>query len=100
MTSVAGSASGATIINATGTGIGQSGNPYDGLEMWITSGNNSAPSVTYGSALPGGVTWTQIGGVPQTLTSQTANKYVTVALVNKVTGKAVAAGSAQEVVGA
>ena len=69
--------------------------------MYITSGNNSAPSVTYGSNLPtaGGVTWTKIAGVPVTLTSQTASKYVTVALVNKVTGKAVAAGSAQEVVG-
>ena len=100
VTSVAGSASGATVINATGYGIGQNGDPFEGLEMYITSGNNSAPSVSYGSALPGGVTWTQISGVPQTLTSQTANKYVTVALVNKQTGYAVAAGSAQEVVGA
>ena len=100
VTSVAGSASGATVINASGKGIGQNGHPFDGLEMYITSGNNSAPSVTYGSTLPGGVTWTKITGVPQTLTSQTANKYVTVALVNAQTGKAVAAGSAQEVVGA
>ena len=100
VTSVAGSASGATIINATGKGIGQTGEAFDGLDMYITSGNNSAPSVTYGSALPGGVTWTKIGKVPQTLTSQTANKYVTVALVNHKTGYAVAAGSAQEVVGA
>lgn len=100
VTSVAGSATGATIINATGYGIGQNGHAFDGLEMYITSGNNSAPSVSYGSALPGGVTWTKISGVPQTLTSQTANKYVTVALVNAQTGKAVAAGSAKEVVGA
>ena len=100
VTSVAGSASGATIIGATGKGITQDGHPFAGLDMYITSGNNSAPSVTYGSTLPGGVTWTKISGVPQTLTSQTANKYVTVALVNSVTGKAVAAGSAQEVVGA
>ena len=100
VTSVAGSASGATVINATGKGIGQSGHAFDGLDMYITSNNNSAPSVTYGSALPDGVTWTKIAGVPITLTSQTATKYVTVALVNKVTGKAVAAGSAVEVVGA
>lgn len=100
VTSVAGTASGATVINATGKGIGQNGEAYAGLEMYITSGNNSAPSVTYGSALPGGVTWTKIAKVPQTLTSQTANKYVTVALVNSKTGYAVAAGSAQEVVGA
>jgi hypothetical protein len=97
---VAGTASGATIIGATGKGIGQNGHADDNLEMWITSGNNSSPSITYGSALPDGVTWTKIAGVPVTLTSQTANKYVTVALVNKVTGKAVAAGYAQEVVGA
>ena len=100
VTSVAGSASGATVISASGYGIGQNGFANDGLEMYITSGNNSAPSVTYGSNLPGGVTWTKISGVPQTLTSQTANKYVTVALVNALTGKAIAAGSAQEVVGA
>ena len=100
VTSVAGAASGATVINATGYGIGQNGAPFDGLEAYITSGNNSAPSVSYGSALPDGVTWTKISGVPQTLTSQTANKYVTIALVNAGTGKAVAAGSAQEVVGA
>lgn len=102
VTSVAGSAAGATTITATGKGIGQNGHADDNLEMYITSGNNSAPSVTYGSNLPtaGGVTWTKIAGVPVTLTSQTASKYVTVALVNKVTGKAVAAGSAQEVVGA
>ena len=100
VTSVAGSASGATVINATGYGIGQNGFANAGLDMYITSGNNSAPSVSYGSALPGGVTWTKINGVPQTLTSQTANKYVTVALVNHQTGYSVAAGSAQEVVGA
>lgn len=100
VTSAAGTASGATVIKATGKGISEDGHAFAGLDMYITSGNNSAPSVTYGSALPGGVTWTKISGVPQTLTSQTADKYVTVALVNSVTGKAVAAGSAQEVVGA
>ena len=100
VTSVAGSASGATTISAIGPGIGQNGVPNAGLEMYITSGNNSAPSVTYGSALPGGVTWTKVSGSPIALTSQTASKYATVALVNAQTGYAVAAGSAQEVVGA
>lgn len=100
VTSVAGSAAGATVITATGKGIGQNGGPNSGLSMWITSGNNSAPSVTYGSVLPDGVTWTKVGGSPITLTSQTATKYATVALVNDQTGKAVAAGSAVEVVGA
>lgn len=101
VTSVAGDAAGKTIITATGYGIGENGTPFAGLEMYITSGNNSAPSVTYGSNLPtaGGVTWTKIGGTPIELTSQTADKYATVALVNAQTGKAVAAGSATEVVG-
>lgn len=99
ITSVAGSAAGATVINGTGYGIDQNGHPFAGLDMYITSGNNSAPSVSYGSALPDGVTWAKIAGLPQTLTSQTASKYVTVALVNAQTGKAVAAGSATEVVG-
>jgi len=100
VTSVAGTTSGATVINATGAQLGQLGTPAAGLEMYYTAGNNSAPSVTYGNALPDGVTWTKIGAVPFKLTSQTANKYVTVALVNAQTGKAVAVGSAQEVVGA
>lgn len=99
VTSIAGSAAGATIINGKGYGLDQNGHPFAGLDLYITSGNNSAPSVSYGSALPGSVTWTKIAGVPQTLTSQTAGKYVTLALVNAQTGLAVAAGSATEVVG-
>ena len=89
------------VITATGYGIGENGEPFAGLEMYITSGNNSAPSVTYGSNLPtaGGVTWTKVAKSPIALTSQTAAKYATVALVNAQTGKAVAAGSATEVVG-
>lgn len=97
--SVAGSAAGATTITAEGNGIGQSGFPNDGLAMYITSGNSAAPSVTYGSDLPSSVTWTKVSGSPIALTSQTAGKYATVALVNALTGKAVAAGSAVEVVG-
>ncbi len=99
VTSVAGSAAGATTINATGAQIGQLGTAPEGLEMYYTAGNNSAPSVSYGSALPGSVTWTKVNAVPFALTSQTAGKYVTVALVNKQTGYAVAVGSAVEVVG-
>lgn len=101
VTSVAGDAAGKTIITATGYGIGENGEPFAGLEMYITSGNNAAPSVTYGSNLPtaGGVTWTKVAKSPIVLTSQTAAKYATVALVNAQTGKAVAAGSATEVVG-
>jgi hypothetical protein len=67
--------------------------------MYYSAGNNAAPSVTYGAALPAGATWVEVPSVPFSLTSQTAGKYVTVALVNAQTGFAVAAGSAVEVVG-
>jgi hypothetical protein len=99
VTSVAGSATGATKINATGVQIGQLGTPAAGLKMYYSAGNNAAPSVTYGAALPAGATWAEVPSVPFELTSQTAGKYVTVALVNAQTGYAVAAGSAVEVVG-
>ena len=99
VTSAAGSAAGASVITASGNGIGQNGHADDNLEMYITSGNNAAPSVTYGAVLPNTVTWAKVSGSPIALTSQTAGKYATVALVNKYTGKAVAAGSAVEVVG-
>ena len=99
VTSVAGASAGATTINATGAQIGQLGTAPEGLEMYYTAGNSAAPSVSYGSALPSSVTWTKVNAVPFALTSQTAGKYVTVALVNKQTGYAVAVGSAVEVVG-
>ena len=98
VTSVAGTVdNGDTVITAKGTPIGMTGEAPNGMELYYTAGNNSAPSVTYGSALPDGVTWAKVTANPFTLKSQTANKYVTVALVNSA-GKAVAAGSAQEVV--
>ena len=98
VTSVAGTVSnGDTVITAKGGLIGLTGYAPDGFELYYTAGNNSAPSVTYGSALPDGVTWAKMTTNPITLKSQTANKYVTVAMVNAA-GKAVAAGSAQEVV--
>ena len=98
VTSVAGTVSnGDTVVTAKGGLIGLTGYAPDGFELYYTAGNNSAPSVTYGSALPDGVTWAKMTTNPITLKSQTANKYVTVAMVNAA-GKAVAAGSAQEVV--
>ena len=99
VTSVAGTvANGDTVITAKGALIGMTGEPVASVDAYYTAGNNSAPSVTYGSALPDGVTWVKMASNPITLSSQTANKYVTVALIDKITGKAVAAGSAQEVV--
>lgn len=101
VTSKAGAAAGASTVTYTGAQIGQNGDPNWGLDVYYTAGNNSAPTVTYGAVLPTGSTWTKCSGTnPIALTSQTAGKYVTVALVNKQTGYAIAAGSAVEVVGA
>lgn len=101
VTSVAGATTGASTVAYTGAEIDQNGNPYWGLDIYYTAGNTSAPTVTYGNVLPTTATWTKCSGTnPLALTSQTAGKYVTVAIVNKQTGFAVAAGSAVEVVGA
>lgn len=101
VTSTAGSAAGDTIIAYSGIGIGSSGNPVDGLDVYITLNNTAAPAVTYGAVLPSTVTWSKISGTnPYAAASQTAGKYATVALVNKQTGFAVSVGSAVEVVGA
>lgn len=100
VTSTAASGAGNTTINAVGAQIGQLGTPAAGLKMYYSAGNNAAPSVTYGAALPtAGATWTEVPAAPFNLSSQTAGKYVTVALVNAQTGYAVAVGSAVEVVG-
>jgi len=99
VTSVAGTAaSGDTVVTATGANIKANGLPEYGLTLYVTSNNTSAPSVTYGAALPGTVTWTAVTANPMTIASQTAGKYVTFALVNNQTGYAVSAGSAVEVV--
>lgn len=100
VTSTAGSSSGETIVAYTGGQIDQNGNPFAGLDVYYSAGNASAPTVTYGATLPEGSTWVKCSGKnPLTLSGQTASKYVTVAVVNKQTGFAVAAGSAVEVVG-
>ena len=98
--SVAGDASGKTVITVTGKQIGLTGEVAEGMELYETSGQNAAVSLTYGAALPDGATWAKVTKNPFTLTSQTANKYVTVALVNKQTGKVVAGGNTTLVVGA
>lgn len=101
VTSVAGATAGATTAKYTGAQLDANGNPYHGIEVYYSAGNTAAPSVTYGAALPTAVTWTKCTGQnPISIAAQTAGKYVTVALVNKQTGFAIAAGSAVEVVGA
>ena len=99
VTSVAGDSAGDTIIAYKGAQINDIGNPNFGIDAYITYGNNAAPTVTYGAALPS-ATWVKVTGTnPVELAGETAGKYATVALVNKQTGYAIAAGSAVEVVG-
>lgn len=94
VTSVAGTAaSGDTVITASGSEIGSYG-----VDIYYTAGNAAAVSCTYGAALPNGATWVKADAASFTLKSQTAGKYVTVALVNRQTEDVIAAGSAVEVV--
>lgn len=95
VTSVAGTeASGDTVITVSGAQFLSGGSIPEGYELVVTSGQNAAVSVSYGAAPDGGQTWAEKKVTQFTLTSQTSSKYVTVALVNKETGYAVASGNA------
>ena len=98
VTSIAGAAAGASIVSFGGYGIGSDGSPNAGLEVYYSAGNSAAATVTYGAAL-GTVTWVKANGSPISLTSQTAGKHCTIALVNAQTGLAVASGDTTLVVG-
>ena len=100
VTSAAGTASGATVITVKGDLIGQNGSPATGTKLVYCAGESAAVDLTYGAVPPAAKTWVDATGNPFTLTSQTAGKYITVALVNKQTGYVVAGGNAVEVVGA
>lgn len=100
VTSTAGTASGATKINVTGNGIASNGEVEDGAKLVYCTGTDAAVSVSYGAVPDATKTWVEVTSVPFALTSQTANKYITVALVNRQTGYAVASGNTQLVVGA
>ena len=100
VTSTAGTAAGSTNIAVAGYGINQNGKPDEGLIMKYCPNNASdSISFTYGSA-PASGTWTEVAAAPFALTSQTANYYIYVVLINKQTGGVVAAGKTQNVVGA
>lgn len=98
VTSTAGSAAGASNIGVTGNGLWADGHPVEGLKIKYSTGNDAALTITYGAALPS-ATWVEAAKAPIALTSQTAGKYITVALVNAQTGYAVAGGSTTLVVG-
>ena len=101
VTSTAGTAAGATNIAVTGFGIGQDGQADDGLKIMYSANNASdSATLTYGAVPDAGVTWVEAAAVPFALTSQTANRYLYVVIVNKQTGFVVAGGKTQELVGA
>ena len=101
VTSTAGTAAGATNIAVTGFGIGQDGQADDGLKIMYSANNASdSATLTYGAVPDAGVTWVEAAAVPFALTSQTANRYLYVVIVNKQTGYVVAGGKTQELVGA
>ena len=84
---------GDTVITVTGDILYSNGVAPYGYALYYTSGQDAAVALTYGSTLPGTATWAQLPGNPATLASQTASKYITVALVETVTGKVVAGGN-------
>ena len=99
VTNKAGTAAGSTTVSVSGYGL-NNGVPNAGLKLYYTTGNSAATTVNYGSALSSSVTWVEAAKAPIALTSQTANKHCTVALVNAQTGLAVASGDTTLSVGA
>lgn len=100
VTSTAGTAAGSTNIAVSGYGIGQNGTLDAGLKLVYCTGTDAAVSLTYGAVPDGTKNWVEATAEPFALTSQTASKYITVAIVNKQTGFVVAGGNTQLVVGA
>ena len=100
VTSTAGAAAGSTNIAVAGRGITGNGRIDEGLKLVYCAGTDAAVSLTYGAVPDATKTWVEVAAVPFALTSQTANKYITIALINKQTGYVVAGGNTQLVVGA
>ena len=95
VTSVAGTATaGDTVISVAGKGI--NGQPVEGLKL-MYSVNDAAVTVNYNAVPDATKTWAELTN-GATLSGQTAGKYITVALVNKETGKCVSGGNTTLVV--
>ena len=98
ITSVAGTVDdGDTVITAAGNGIFGTGACAEGLKL-VYSVNDAAVSLTYNAVPDATKTWANMTANPLTLKSQTAGKYITVALVNKQTGYVVSGGNTTLVV--
>ena len=100
VTSTAGTAAGATVINVTGDLINQAGKADEGITIKYIANQSAEVSTTYGAVPDATKTWVVADSVPFTLTSQTATKVITVVAVNNETGYVVASGYATELVGA
>lgn len=99
VTSTAGTSAGASNVAVSGAGIWADGNPVEGLKLVYSTGNSAAITLTYGAVPDSTATWVDATANPIALTSQTAGKHCTVALVNKQTGFVVAGGDTTLVVG-
>lgn len=98
ITSVAGTEDdGDTVVTAAGNGIFGTGACAEGLALKY-SVNNAAVTLTYNAVPDATKTWVDMSTNPITLKSQTAGKYITVALVNKQTGYVVSGGNTTLVV--
>jgi hypothetical protein len=98
ITSVAGTADdGDTVVTAAGNGIFGTGVPAEGLALKYSI-NDAAVSLTYNAVPDATKTWVAMSANPITLKSQTAGKYITVALINTQTGYVVSGGNTTLVV--
>ena len=89
---------GDSVITVSGKNIWSDGGVVEGLKLVYCTGENAAVDLTYGAVPPIAKTWVAMTSNPVVLKSQTANKYITVALVNKETGFVVSGGNTQLVV--
>lgn len=88
---------GDTVVTAAGNGIFGTGVPAEGLALKYSI-NDAAVSLTYNAVPDATKTWVAMSANPVLLKSQTAGKYITVALVNKQTGYVVSGGNTTLVV--
>ena len=99
VTSVAGTTTaGDTVITVSGKNIWRDGVVVEGMKLVYCTGTDAAVSLTYGAVPDATKTWVEMTSNPKTIAGQTADKYITIALVNKETGHVVAGGNTQLVV--
>lgn len=96
VSSVAGTeAAGDTVITVSGKNIWSDGGVVEGLKLVYCTGTDAAVELTYNAVPDATKTWVDMTSNPKTIAGQTTDKYITVALVNKETGKVVSGGNTQ-----